>query len=50
MYVRVIAQVEGIELGKVMVRLAADKEKDPEKKARLEAAIALFDKASEPMP
>jgi len=50
MYVRVIAQVEGIELGKVMVRLAADKEKDPEKKARLEAAIGLFDKASEPIP
>ena len=50
MYVRVIAQVEGIELGKVMVRLAADKEKDPEKKARLEAAIALFDKAGEPIP
>jgi len=50
MYVRVIAQVEGIELGKVMVRMAADKEKDPEKKARLEAAIALFDKAGEPIP
>ena len=50
MYVRVIAQVEGFELGKVMVRLAADKEKDPEKKARLEAAIALFDKAGEPIP
>jgi len=50
MYVRVIAQVEGIELGKVMVRLAADKEKDPEKKARLEAAIGLFDKAGEPIP
>jgi len=50
MYVRVIARVEGIELGKVMVRLAADKEKDPEKKARLQAAIALFDKASEPIP
>jgi hypothetical protein len=50
MYVRVIAQVEGIELGKVMVRLAADKEKDPEKKARLLAAIALFDKAGEPIP
>jgi len=50
MYVRVIAQVEGIELGKVMVRMAADKENDPEKKARLQAAIGLFDKASEPIP
>jgi len=50
MYVRVIAQVEGIELGKVMVRLAADKEKDPEKRDRLQAAIALFDKAGEPIP
>lgn len=49
-YVRVIAQVEGIELGKVMVRLAAVKEQNPEKKARLEAAIALFDKAGEPIP
>jgi hypothetical protein len=50
MYVRVIAQVEGIELGKVMVRMAADREKDPEKKARLQAAIGLFDKAGEPIP
>jgi hypothetical protein len=50
MYVRVIVLVEGMDLGKVMVNLAADKEKDPEKKARLQAAIALFDKADKPIP
>jgi hypothetical protein len=50
MYVRVIAQVEGADVGKFMIRQAVDKEKDPEKKARLQTALGLFDKASEPVP
>jgi hypothetical protein len=50
MYVRVIVLVEGADVGKYMVRLAADKEKDPDKKTRLQTALGLFDKASEPIP
>jgi hypothetical protein len=42
MYVRVIALVEGVELGKVMVSQAAEKEKDPQYKERLKKAIELF--------
>ncbi|MBI5724881.1 MAG: HEAT repeat domain-containing protein [Planctomycetes bacterium] len=45
MYVRVIALVEGVDLGKEMVRLAAEKEKDATKKARLEKAMELFKNA-----
>lgn len=42
MYVRVIALVEGVELGKVMVSQAAEKEKDPQYKERLQKAVELF--------
>ena len=49
-YVRVIRLVEGIDLGKEMVRLAAEKEQDPAKKARLKAALELFKDADKPIP
>lgn len=50
MYVRVIALVEGVEVGKFMVERAAAAESDPEKKARLTKAIALFADADKVVP
>jgi hypothetical protein len=50
MYVRVIAEIEGTRLGKEMVRMAADEEKDPAKKARLQAASEFFRDADKPIP
>lgn len=42
MYVRVITLVEGVDIGKEMVRLAIEKEMDPQKKERLQKALPLF--------
>jgi len=50
MYVRVIFLVEGADVGKFMVQQAAAAERDPEKKARLTKAIALFADAEKPIP
>ena len=50
MYVRVIAVVEGIDLGREMVRLAAEREKDPAKYARLQRALELFKEGDRPIP
>jgi hypothetical protein len=50
MYVRVIAQVEGVEVGAFMVRKAMEREKDPDRKARLEKALELFQNADQPVP
>jgi hypothetical protein len=50
LYVRVIALVEGVDLGKEMVRLAFEKEKDAERKARLKEALGLFKDADKPIP
>jgi hypothetical protein len=49
-YVRVIVLVEGVDLGKEMVRLTAEKEKDPAKKDRLQAALELFKDAEKAVP
>lgn len=48
-YVRVIALVEGVDLGKEMVRLAIEQEKDAKKKARLKEALGLFKNANKPI-
>lgn len=45
MYLRVIYLVEGPEVGKFMLQNAANVEKDPDKKARLQKAVELFQKA-----
>jgi hypothetical protein len=50
MYVRVIAQVEGVEVGTFMVQKAMEREKDPARKARLEKALELFPNADKPIP
>jgi len=50
MYVRVITNVEGIQLGREMVRLAAESEKDSVRKARLFDALELFKEADWPIP
>ena len=50
MYVRVIANVEGVELARHMVHVAAEKEQDPIKKDRLVKALVLFKDAWRPIP
>lgn len=50
MYVRVIANVEGVHLGREMVKYAADLEEDEAHKARLEKAVDLFKDAHRPIP
>jgi hypothetical protein len=42
MFVMVITGVEGVDLGREMMKLAISKETDPEKKKRLKAALELF--------
>lgn len=46
--VNVIAEIEGPELGKAMVRLAAEQEADPKKKQRPQAALQRFPEAAGP--
>ncbi len=50
MYVRVIARIEGVRLGREMVRFAAEDEKDPGKKSRLQTALDLFKDADKANP
>ena len=49
-YVRVIAVVQGVDRGQATLCAAAEAEKDPAKKARLQRAIPLFKDASETLP
>lgn len=50
LYLRVIVLVEGIDVGKQMLRLAMESEKDPQRKERLKSAAELIKNAERPIP
>ena len=48
-YLRVVYLVEGPEVGRFMLQQAAKRQSDPERKARLERALAMFTAADKPV-